>query len=93
MHGSPVARGEGRSTKSCTPKLRAFARAVRTAQAQARAAREIEVARRDPKWWLSHVGRSRPGREGWTEPVYPDEVPEPQARPPYTPTDAEALLR
>jgi hypothetical protein len=75
-----MSRGEGRHpTKSCTPKLKAFAKAVRIAQSQARAAKEIDIAKRDPKWWLAHVGRSRPGREGWTEPLYPDgsEPPEP----------------
>lgn len=65
-----VARGEGRhKTRSTTPQLQAFAGRVREARARSRAAREIEVASKDPKFWLTHMARSKPGREGWTEPV------------------------
>ncbi len=65
-----LARGEGRHpNRSPTPELTAFARAVREARARARAAREIEVAAKEPKFWLTHQARSRPGREGWTDPV------------------------
>jgi hypothetical protein len=65
-----VSRGEGRHPdRAATPFLQAFAKRVREAKARARAAREIVVADRDPKFWLTHSARSRPGREGWTEPV------------------------
>ncbi|MGH2597263.1 MAG: hypothetical protein ACRDH7_15070 [Actinomycetota bacterium] len=68
-----MARGEGRHpTRSATPELVEFARAVREAKARSRAKREIEVAEHRPEFWLTHQGRSRPGREGWTDPV-PDE--------------------
>ena len=65
-----MARGEGRHpTRRKTPQLEGFAEAVNQADAQARVAKEIEVFRTDPKWWLAHRARSKPGREGWTEPV------------------------
>lgn len=65
-----IARGEHRHpSRSPTPELEAFARAVREAKARARAAREITVADKEPRFWLSHAARSRPGREGWSEPI------------------------
>lgn len=71
-----IARGEGRHpTRDKTKRLQAFAAAVRRAQAQVRVAKEIEIAKLDPRYWLSHQGRSRPGREGWTEPVAGDGKP------------------
>jgi hypothetical protein len=47
-----IARGEGRSQKSATPKLRAFAKDVRRAQAEARASAEVRVHERQPATWL-----------------------------------------
>lgn len=65
-----IARGEGRHpTRSQTPLLKAFAKAVREAKAQSRAAREIEIAKASPSFWLTHAARSQPGRDGWTDPV------------------------
>lgn len=62
-------RGEGtHPTRRPTPRLRAFAKAVLTAQAQARVVAETRVFRERPTYWLSHAARSRPGEEGWTEP-------------------------
>src|SRR3989442_14822683 len=70
-----VARGEHRHpTRRSTPELIAFAKAVREAKARARAAREITVADREPKFWLSHAARSKPGREGWSDPVEAEEA-------------------
>ena len=64
-----MARGEDRhSSRSSTPKLRAFARAVRTAQAEARIAAEVRVYREKPAQWLKYAARSTPDLEGWTEP-------------------------
>jgi len=83
-----IARGEGRHpTRSRTPKLRTFAAAVREAKAQARAAREIVVADKDPKFWLSHAARSVAGRDGWTEPV--EALDEGGGGATYQPTKAE----
>ncbi len=85
------ARGERRHpTRSATPALVAFARAVREAKARARAAREIEVAQNKPEFWLTHQARSKPGREGWTEPVSDEDADllTPRAR--YEPTLDEA---
>ena len=63
-------RGEGRhATRKPTPKLRRFAREVRQAQAEARVAAEVRAHQEDLRFWLGHVARSRPGREGWTDPV------------------------
>ncbi len=47
-----IARGEGRSRKAATPKLKAFARNVRKAQAEARASAEVRVHERQPATWL-----------------------------------------
>jgi hypothetical protein len=64
-----MARGEGRhSTRPPTTRLRAFARAVRRAQAEARVVAETRVFRERPHWWLTHAARTRPGEEGWTTP-------------------------
>jgi hypothetical protein len=69
-----VARGEGtHPTRSCTPKLRRFARDVRTAKAEVRAGAEARVYREQPKHWLAWAARSRPERQGWTD---PDRVPD-----------------
>jgi len=65
-----IARGEGRHpTRRKTAQLASFAASVREARARARASREIVVADRDPKFWLQHAARSKPGREGWSEPI------------------------
>jgi hypothetical protein len=64
-----LARGEGRSTRGSTPKLTAFAKKVRRAEAEARVLAEAEVYRARPALWLSRRVRSKPGREGWTAPV------------------------
>lgn len=83
-----IARGEGRHpTRRRTPQLAAFALAVREARARARASREIVIADRDPKFWLQHAARSKPGREGWSEPV--DEVLVAAAAPPFEPSPQE----
>jgi hypothetical protein len=90
-----MARGEGRHpTRRNTPQLKAFAKRIRQARAQGRAAKEIEVARDDPKYWLSHVARSRPDREGWTDPVEgPDPVSSPsELHPPPTEEEAAKVL-
>jgi hypothetical protein len=47
-----LARGEGRSAESATPKLRAFAKNVRKAQAEARASAEVRVHQNQPATWL-----------------------------------------
>ena len=84
-----VARGEGRHPDRVpTPALTGFARAVREARARGRAAREIEIAAKEPKFWLTHQARSKPGREGWTEPVA-DET-ETASGASYEPTPEEA---
>lgn len=63
-------RAEGRhSERPSTPELRAFFAKVDESIARARLKREIEVARTDAKFWLGHRARSKPGLEGWTEPV------------------------
>ncbi len=47
-----IARGEGRSKKPATAKLKAFAREVGRAQAEARASAEVRVHERQPATWL-----------------------------------------
>ena len=47
-----ISRGEGRSQKPATPKLKAFAKDVRKAQAEARASAEVRVHERQPATWL-----------------------------------------
>ncbi len=70
-----MARGEGRHpTRRRTGELSSFAHDVAEARARARAAREIELADHEPKFWLTHAARSKPGREGWSEPVPDEEV-------------------
>jgi hypothetical protein len=86
-----MARGEGRHpTRKRTPHLVRFATRVREAQAKARASREVVVAERDPKFWLTHMARSKPGREGWTEPVEEPEEALAPATPAYEPSLDEA---
>lgn len=68
-HYEWLARGEGRSARGSTPKLAAFAKKVRQAEAEARVLAEAEVYRSRPALWLSRRARSKPGREGWTTPV------------------------
>jgi hypothetical protein len=64
-----IARGEGRHpSRPPTSRLRAFARDVRTAKAEARVFAEIRVHEKRPEYWLTHAARSKPEREGWTEP-------------------------
>jgi len=64
-----MARGEGRHpSRSPTPKLRAFAKDVRRAQAVARAVAEGRVFKERPQHWLAYVARSKPGLEGWSVP-------------------------
>jgi hypothetical protein len=64
-----IARGEGRHpSRPPTRRLRAFAQAVRTARAEARLAAEVRVHRDRPQYWLAHAARSKPDREGWTDP-------------------------
>jgi hypothetical protein len=86
-----IARGERRHpTRRPTPELEAFARQVREAKARARAVREVEVANRDPKYWLTRLARSKPGREGWTEPVGEEPAASGPGTP-YEPTPQEAI--
>ncbi|HEX9204146.1 MAG TPA: hypothetical protein VF964_09300 [Vicinamibacteria bacterium] len=64
-----MTRGEGRHpSRPPTRQLRAFAQAVRTARAEARVAAEVRVHRERPAYWLAHAARSKPDREGWTDP-------------------------
>jgi len=71
-----MARGEDRhDSRGSTPKLRAFARAVRTAQAEARIGAEVRVYRERPAQWLKYAARSTPDLEGWTEPRAKDQEP------------------
>jgi hypothetical protein len=64
-----IGRGEGtHPTRGPTPKLRRFAEQVRTARAEARISAEVSVHRQHPLQWLSRVARSKPDREGWTDP-------------------------
>ena len=64
-----MARGEGRSARGATPKLVGLAAKVRKAEAEARVVAEASVYRDRQALWLSRRARSRPGREGWTEPA------------------------
>jgi 3-hydroxyisobutyrate dehydrogenase-like beta-hydroxyacid dehydrogenase len=63
-----IARGEGRSPRRSTERHRRFADRVRQAEAKARISAEVRTHRDNPNFWLSRAARSRPGREGWTEP-------------------------
>ena len=81
------ARVEGRhATRKATPELIELFRDIDEAAARARVVREIEVAERDPKHWLRYKGRSKPGLEGWSEPVPDDNE---GAVPIYVPTPEE----
>jgi len=62
-----VARGEGRSSRPATPKLRAFAKEYRKAKAEARALAEARAYREHLPFWLTHAARSTEDREGWTD--------------------------
>lgn len=65
-----MARGEARHpTRPPTTKLVRFAADVRRAEAEARVAAEARVYQEKPALWLARAGRSRPEREGWTEPA------------------------
>jgi hypothetical protein len=50
----------------------------------------VVVAERDPKFWLTHMARSKPDREGWTEPVEAPEEAEASLAPVYEPSLDEA---
>ena len=64
-----MARGEDRHpSRASTPKLRAFAKAVRRAHAEARVAAEIRVYNQRPAHWLTYAARTKPDRDGWTKP-------------------------
>lgn len=62
-----VARGEGRSSRPTTSKLRAFAKAYRKAKAEARALAEARAYQDHLTFWLTHAARSTEDREGWTD--------------------------
>jgi hypothetical protein len=63
-----VARGEGtHPTRGSNRKLRRFARDVRRAKAEVRAAAEVRMHREHPAQWLKYAARTRPERDGWTE--------------------------
>jgi hypothetical protein len=82
-------RGRGEHpTRRSTPQLVRFAEAVMEAKARARAAREIQAAEHHVPFWLTHMARSKPGREGWTEPV--EAEPDGQFLPLYHPSMEEA---
>lgn len=67
-------RAEGRHpTRRATPALVKFFRRVDEATARARMKHEIEVAKMDPRYWLKVQARSKPGRDGWTDPL-PEEA-------------------
>lgn len=57
------------SSRKPTPQLVQFAEAVMQAKARARAVREIQAAEHHVPFWLTHMARSKPGREGWTDPI------------------------
>jgi hypothetical protein len=67
-----ISRGEGRSQKPATPKLKAFARDVRRAQAEARASAEVRVHERQPATWL----RTEAADPGSVD--APDDAPRPE---------------
>lgn len=63
-------RAEGRHpTRRATQELTKFFAEVDKAAARATMKQEIVVAGTDPKHWLKYKARSKPGLEGWTEPV------------------------
>jgi transposase-like protein len=62
-------RASGRpGSRPSTPKIRAFAKNVLKAKAQARVGAETRVYRDKPEQWLKHAARSKDGVEGWTDP-------------------------
>lgn len=69
-----IARGEGRSQRSATPKLKALAKDVRRAQAEARASAEVRVHERQPATWLRTEAAALDGSEDAVE----DDVPNPE---------------
>jgi hypothetical protein len=71
-----IFRGEGRDPdRAPTPKLRAFASALRQARAQARAGAEIRVYQEQPLRWLTYAARTTPDRPGWTQSREVDDSP------------------
>ena len=63
-------RAEGRHpARPSTRELREFFEQVDEAIARARMKREVEIAERDAKHWLAYRARSKPGFEGWSEPI------------------------
>jgi hypothetical protein len=81
-------RAEGRHpTRRSTPQLKALFADVDEAIARFRMRQEIEIAQKDPKHWLKYRARSRPGLDGWTEPV-PEE---PEADQPVAAISVEDL--
>lgn len=69
-----ISRGEGRSQKPATPKLKAFAKDVRKAQAEARASAEVRVHERQPATWL----RTEAADPGGSVEDSGDEAPDPE---------------
>jgi len=69
-----IARGEGRSRKPATPKLKAFAKGVRKAQAEARASAEVRVHERQPATWL----RTEAADPGGSVDAPEDDAPNPE---------------
>ena len=73
-----MARGEDRHpSRPSTPKLRAFARAVQRAHAEARIGAEVRVYRERPAQWLKYAARSTSDLEGWTDGPASDKEPAP----------------
>jgi transposase len=62
-----IERGEGRSKRDSSAKLKAFATDVRQATGEAIVAAAAHAHKDRPTWWLTHAARSRADREGWTE--------------------------
>jgi hypothetical protein len=62
-----VSRGEGRSTRPSTPKLRNFAKEFRKAEAEARALAEARAYEDHLLAWLRHAAPSKSGLPGWTD--------------------------
>jgi hypothetical protein len=64
-----IARGEGRHpTRPRSARLRKFSENVSRARAEARLDAEVRVHRTNPVYWLSRAARTKPGKEGWSEP-------------------------
>ena len=67
-----MARGEGRHpTRPRTARLRKFAENVSRAKAEARLDAEVRIHRMNPAYWLSRAARTKPNKEGWSEPHAP----------------------